>query len=323
MAPVNLIWGGGSIMDEESYPTLESINAALDILQANGVKTIDTARIYLNSEERLGLVNASSRFAIDTKHPGGFAPEANSQELIGSIANQSLNYLQTDQVDVYYIHAPDRRFPLEELLAGVNALYQAGKFKRFGLSNYLATEVDEVVRVCREKGYVLPSVYQGNYSAVARRAETELLPTLRKHNISFNAYSPIAGGFLTKDVEVLVSGGEGRWDPKTMIGGIYHALYNKKNMLEGLKLWDKISKESGIPKVELAYRWVAHNSSLSGEYGDGVIFGTRTIEQLDQTLAAFAKGPLDSAIAVQIEQVWKIVEVDAPLDNFNDLPGHQ
>jgi aflatoxin B1 aldehyde reductase len=98
MAPVNLIWGGGSIMDEESYPTLESINAALDILQAKGVKTIDTARIYLNSEERLGQVNASSRFAIDTKHPGGFAPEANSQELIGSIANQSLNYLQTDQV---------------------------------------------------------------------------------------------------------------------------------------------------------------------------------------------------------------------------------
>ncbi|KAJ6083112.1 hypothetical protein N7467_007247 [Penicillium canescens] len=93
-------------------------------------------------------------------------------------------------------------------------------------------------------------------------------------------------------------------------------------MLEGLKLWDKISKESGIPKVELAYRWVAYNSALSGEYGDRVIFGTRTIEQLNQTLAIFAKGPLDSTIAVQIEQVWKIVEVDAPLDNFNDLPGH-
>jgi aryl-alcohol dehydrogenase-like predicted oxidoreductase len=93
MAPINLIWGGGSITDEESYPTLDSINTALDILQANGVKTIDIARIYKNSEERLGQVNASSRFAIDTKHPGGFAPEANSQELIGSIVSQSLNAL--------------------------------------------------------------------------------------------------------------------------------------------------------------------------------------------------------------------------------------
>jgi predicted CoA-binding protein len=65
-------------MNEESYPTLESINAALDILEANGVRTIDIVRIYMNSEELLGQVNASSRFAIDTKHPGGFAPEANS-----------------------------------------------------------------------------------------------------------------------------------------------------------------------------------------------------------------------------------------------------
>lgn len=85
-------------MVEEAYPTLDSINAALDILQANNIKTIDTARIYLSSEERLGQVKASSRFAIDTKHPGGFAPEANSQESISSIANQSLSYLQTDQV---------------------------------------------------------------------------------------------------------------------------------------------------------------------------------------------------------------------------------
>jgi aryl-alcohol dehydrogenase-like predicted oxidoreductase len=85
-------------MVEKSFPTLESINAALDILQANGVKTIDTARFYMNSEERLGQANASSRFAIDTKHPGGIAPEASSQESIVSIANESLNYLQTDQV---------------------------------------------------------------------------------------------------------------------------------------------------------------------------------------------------------------------------------
>ncbi|KAJ5294313.1 hypothetical protein N7508_009134 [Penicillium antarcticum] len=323
MAPVKLVWGGGSIMMEESYPTLESIDAALEILQANGVTSIDTARIYGTSEERLGQIKASSRFAIDTKHPGGFAPEANTQELIGSIANQSLKYLQTDQVDVYYIHAPDRRFPLEELLAGVNTLFQAGKFKSFGLSNYLATEVEEVVRVCREKGYVLPTVYQGNYSAVARRMEAELLPTLRKHNIAFNAYSPIAGGFLTKDAEILVSGGEGRWDPTSMFGGLYHALYNKKNMLEGLRLWDKISKEFGIPKAELAYRWVAYNSALSGEFEDRIIFGTRTIEQLNQTLAAFAKGPLDSKISEQIEQVWNIVEADAPLDNFNGRADKQ
>jgi aflatoxin B1 aldehyde reductase len=185
------------------------------------------------------------------------------------------------------------------------------------LSNFLADEIEEVVRICREKNYILPTVYQGNYSAVARRVESEIFPTLRKHNIAFYAYSPIAGGFLTKDVEKLVSGGEGRWDPKTMLGGLYNTLYNKPNMLEGLKLWGDISEESGIPKAELAYRWVAYNSDLKGELGDGVIFGSRNVEQLNQTLASFDKGPLDAEIAQKIEGVWKLVEPDAPLDNFN------
>ncbi|MCI2435640.1 aldo/keto reductase, partial [Listeria monocytogenes] len=66
-------------------------------------------------------------------------------------------------------------------LAGLDALYRQGAFKRLGLSNYLGHEVDEMVRVAKENGFVVPSVYQGNYSAVARRTEAEVLPVLRKH----------------------------------------------------------------------------------------------------------------------------------------------
>jgi aryl-alcohol dehydrogenase-like predicted oxidoreductase len=97
------------------------------------------------------------------------------------------------QVDVYYIHAPDRRVPLQDLLAGLDAVYRAGKFKRLGLSNFLPEEVSDVIRICKENGYVLPTVYQGNYNAVARHSETTLLPILRENNIAFYAYSPIAG----------------------------------------------------------------------------------------------------------------------------------
>lgn len=163
----------------------------------------------------------------------------------------------------------------------------------------------------------MPSVYQGSYSAVTRRGEREIFPTLRKHNISFYAYSPIAGGFLTKDVAMLVSGGEGRWD---LSGGMYNTLFNKPGMLEGLKQWEEISKGSGVSKAELAYRWVAYNSALKGELGDAIVVGSRNVEQLNQTLAALRKGPLSEEIAAQIEQVWNIVEADAPLDNFNSFP---
>ncbi|KAJ5895025.1 hypothetical protein N7495_006716 [Penicillium taxi] len=315
-ATVKFIFGGGLIESEALFPSLDYINEVLNLAASRGIKTIDTATIYGKSEELLGNVDAKSRFAIDTKYPGGFSPVPSTKESVLATVDQSLKQLKTDQIDVYYIHGPDRRISLETLLEAVNSAYQDGKFKRFGLSNYLAEEVEEVVRICREKGYVLPSIYQGNYSAVARRAEKEILPTLRKHKIAFYAYSPIAGGFLTKDVENFEVVG-GRWEKTSKIGGVYHRLYNKPALLEGLKLWEKISKESGIPKAELAYRWVAHNSALSGELGDGVVVGSRTIEQLNQTFDGLDKGPLDVKLAEQVAEVWKTVENESPLDNLN------
>ncbi|KAF5854731.1 hypothetical protein ETB97_012681, partial [Aspergillus alliaceus] len=231
---VQLIFGGASLGPsmETEFVSLEETKNALGLLEAGGVKTIDTARVYLNSEEWLGQAGAAARFSIDTKYPGGFAPEVSSREDVIKSADESLRLLKTDQVDVYYIHAPDRRIPLEDLLAGLNIVHTAGKFKRLGLSNFLPEEVEEVVRISKKNNYILPSVYQGNYNAVARHSESTLLPILRKHNISYYAYSPIAGGFLTKDVKVLVSGGEGRWDPAKPTGGIYNGLYAKADMLE-------------------------------------------------------------------------------------------
>lgn len=220
-------------------------------------------------------------------------------------------------MDVYYIHAPARDSSLEDVLAGINALYEAGKFKRFGLSNFLASEVEEVIRVAREKGYILPSVYQGNYSAISRKVETEIIPILRENKISFHAYSPVAGGFLTKDIDKLVAGDKGRWDPSTALGSLYHALYNKPGMLNGLQQWENVSRETGIAKAELAYRWITYHSSLDGELGDAVVFGSRNIEQMKETLGWLKTGPLNHHAVHQVEQIWKLVEEDSPLDNFN------
>ena len=64
-------------------------------------------------------------------------------------------------VDILYIHAPDYDTPLEQTLEGINEVYKKGFFKRFGLSNYKAEDVEKVYNHCKEKGYPLPSVYQG------------------------------------------------------------------------------------------------------------------------------------------------------------------
>lgn len=96
---VELVFGGGSFMSEDSYP-VEEIKKALDILEDGGIKSIDTATIYAKSEELLGEVKAASRFAIDSKFPGGFSPEAATTDSIIATGESSLAKLKTDQVSM-------------------------------------------------------------------------------------------------------------------------------------------------------------------------------------------------------------------------------
>ena len=86
----------------------------------------------------------------------------------------------TSKVDLYYLHAPDREVRLAETLEAINEEYKAGHFSRFGISNYKASEVDEIVSICEKNGWVKPTVYQGLYNAIVRSAEPELIPTLRR-----------------------------------------------------------------------------------------------------------------------------------------------
>jgi aflatoxin B1 aldehyde reductase len=218
------------------------------------------------------------------------------------------------QVDIFYIHAPDSSVPLSETLAGVNEVYKKGLFTRFGLSNYQAADVEAVYAHCREHNYVLPSVYQGNYSAVARKQDTLLFPTLRKLKIAFYAYSPLAGGFLTKSKQQIADGA-GRFGDA--LGGMYKDMYAKPAYLEALAEWEAIAQDVGCSKADLAYRWVTYNSPLKPEYGDGIIVGASTLKQLEQTMEGLKAGPLSAEAVKRIDHVWKTVEHEAPLDNYH------
>ncbi|KIW62956.1 hypothetical protein PV04_09841 [Phialophora macrospora] len=319
----NFVFGGGSITSDGGYSNVGAVEELLDVLEREGIKQIDTAQLYGNgtSEELLGEAKAGSRFLIDTKHVGGWIPGNSSREQVVERGHESLRRLGAKKVNIFYIHAPDPKFPLEETLAGINDLYRAGTFDRFGLSNFTAAEVEEAIRIAKEKDFVVPSVYQGNYNAVARRTETELFPVLRKHGMAFYAYSPMAGGFLTKTREKLSqsSGGEGRWSRETAFGQLYHALYNKPSLLEALDIWNEISETSKIPTAELAYRWIAYHSHLDGKSGDAVVIGASRITQLEQTLAALRRGPLPEAVQKRIAGIWEMVKHESILDSYDTL----
>ncbi|TLS25154.1 hypothetical protein PpBr36_07937 [Pyricularia pennisetigena] len=286
----------------------------LETLREFGIKTIDTAQFYGESEAGLGQAHAAADFTIDTKLSCMAMGEPASKANVIKYGRESLKKLQTDSVDVYYLHLPDRSVPFEDTMSGLQELYEAGAFKRLGLSNFLAHEVDEIVAVAEKHGWVKPSVYQGNYNAVARGAEAELLPTLRRHGMSFYAYSPSAGGFLTKTPDGLVGA---RWDTSGQLGKLYSSLYKRPSLLEALKTWGELAAEEGASRGELAYRWNMHNSALSPAHGDGLIVGARTTDQLKEVLGWIAKGPLSPAVVDKINVLWEGIKDDAPLDNLN------
>lgn len=188
----------------------------------------------------------------------------------------------------------------------------------FGISNFLPKDVQKVYDYCASKNYVLPSVYEGYYSPIGRHTETELLPLLRKLNIRYHAYGALAGGFLTKSPGFFNSNVEGtRWDINTGAGKMYNSLYNKPCFIEVLLAWEQISKDSGISKADLAYRWVAYNSKLNGEFGDGIVLGASKVVQLKGTLEGLKDGPLEMGVVERIDGIWEGVKSEAIMDNFN------
>jgi aryl-alcohol dehydrogenase-like predicted oxidoreductase len=182
MSGIQTIFGGAQFQREGRFADPSTLLKVYDALEEAGVRKIDTAHIYGASEEILGQTGGSKRFEIDTKAPGGLIPGSMTAQGVQGFAHTSKKLLGVEQVDVYYIHAPDV-VPVEEMLAGVNEIYKEGWFKRFGLSNFLAEDVQKIYDICKREGYPLPTVYQGDYSAIARKQEEELLPLLRKLDI--------------------------------------------------------------------------------------------------------------------------------------------
>lgn len=208
------------------FDTPEEVNGLLNAFAARGYSQLDTARGYSplapgTSEPRLGAVGAGDKFTIDTKvssQPGDHTKEKILKEI-----DISLDALKVKQINVEYLHMPDRTTKFEEACEAMDQAHKEGKIKHWGLSNYTAQEVQQFVDICEQRGLVKPSVYQGHYNAIGRSPEAELFPVLRKHGIAFYAYSPAAGGFFSGNAKKVAAGG--RWDTSVSNALLLSSLY--------------------------------------------------------------------------------------------------
>lgn len=149
--------------------SLDDYNKCLDYFQQQGFNEIDTARIYIDGQQEGFTAQAKWKqrgLTLATKWYPQY-PGAHKASDLRANLETSLKELQTNTVDIFYLHAPDRSVPFAETLEEVNKLHKEGKFVQLGLSNYTAFEVAEIVTLCTERGWVRPTIYQAMYNAIS------------------------------------------------------------------------------------------------------------------------------------------------------------
>ena len=274
-----------------------------------GNHDLDTAHIYCDgrTEEMLGrLLPAEARdklFIASKVNPwndNGLQPAQVKQQLA-----ETLHRLGTDRVDLLYLHSPDLDTPVAETLQACFELFQQGKFKQFGLSNYASWQVAEVVETCRHNGWMQPTVYQGMYNALTRDVERELFPCLRNYGMRFYAYNPLAGGMLTgKHLSIDDIPDSGRFNVERG----YLDRYWKQDYFNVLQELQDACEELDLKPVEVALSWLVNHSLLDDARADGIILGASRVAHLDENMQACSHAPLDPSILEILDRGWEIIK---------------
>ena len=281
-----------------------------------GVNFIDTANVYNQgvSEEIVGriLKGRRSNVVLATKVRGRMGKGEDAYEGLGPDAirravEESLRRLQTDWIDLYYLHQPDREVPIESTLEAMDGLRCEGKIRWVGTSNYAAWEIAEMFAVSKQRRFQMPKVAQPMYNALARGIEQEYLGFTRAYSVSNVCYNPLAGGLLSGKQSFAKGPLAGtRFDGNSRyLDRFWHEEYF--GAVEKLRA---VADGLGISLAELALRWVFHRPGI-----DSVILGASRFSHLERNLDAAVAGPLPDEALEPCDDAWKALR--GPTPNYN------
>jgi aryl-alcohol dehydrogenase-like predicted oxidoreductase len=273
----------------------------VDLCLDRGIFFFDTANSYTNgqSETILGAALKGRRERVVLASKVGVklddTPPLTRQSILENLDN-SLRRLQTDWLDLYYLHMPDYDTRIEESLAAMDEAVRAGKVRFPAMSNYASWQHFQALSISEKQGYLAPRVSQPMYNLLARGIEQEYVPFCKEFGISTVVYNPLAGGLLTgKQTRERPAAGT-RFDNNQMyLDRYWHPAY-----FDALDQLQKIANESGRSMIDLSLNWLLFHTQT-----DCVILGASKIDQLDQSLAVFGKAPLDKPTVAAIDQVWR------------------
>lgn len=258
----------------------------VDLCLDAGVNFFDTADVYSSgaAEEILGKALGSRRdkALISTKATFGMTDDPNdvgsSRYHLVRSCEASLRRLNTDVIDVYFLHGFDAQTAIEEVLRALESLVQTGKVRYIGCSNFSGWHLMKSLAISEKYGWARYVAHQAYYSLVGREYEWELMPLALDQKVGTMVWSPLAGGRLggrfrrnqpiPPDSRIARGGGEGRAIPEDLFYNIIDAL-------------EEVAAETGKTVPQVAINWVLQRPSISN-----VVIGARNEEQLRQNLGA-------------------------------------
>jgi aryl-alcohol dehydrogenase-like predicted oxidoreductase len=241
-----------------------------------------TSETYIGTALRQRGAAARHQVVLATKVFGAMGPGPNERGLsrlhIVRALEDSLRRLQTDHVDLYYLHWPDPDTPLEQSARAMDDLIRAGKVRYWATSNHPAWKVTRTHWLADRLGLHPPVAEQSPYSLLRRDVERELLPCARALGFAVNPYSPLAGGLLTGKYRV------GEPPPPdsraAWSAGIARRAQDERT-LRIVAAAAGVAAELGRPLSQVALNWVAAQPGVTAP-----IIGPRTLEQFHDNARA-------------------------------------
>jgi aryl-alcohol dehydrogenase-like predicted oxidoreductase len=276
----------GTMMFGDQTDATEATRIAADA-HAHGVNFIDTADVYSTgaSEEMVGSLIKAQRhdWVLATKLGNKMSAAPNqshySRVWMMRALDNSLRRLQTEHIDIYYLHRDFAGMNLEEPVRAMGDMQRSGKIRYWGLSNFRGWRIAEMAHLARQLGVPAPVVCQPYYNLLNRMPEVEILPACDHHGIGVVPYSPIARGVLT-----------GKYAPGAAPEAGTRAGRGDKRMTEtefrpeSLVIAQRLKEHAankGVTLAQFATAWVLANRMVSA-----VIAGPRTLAQWQDYLPA-------------------------------------
>ena len=280
--------------------SIRMVETAMDA----GVNFVDTADVYVKgvSEEIVGkaLKGKRDRVVLASKVANTFGPDKikdgglHRWHIIKGV-EASLKRLQTDCLDIFYLHKPDIA-PIEESMAAFDTLMQQGKIMYVGMSNFASWQVMKALWKCDVNRWAPPVVLQLPYNLITRSIDEECVAFIKEMDLGLTVYNPLAAGMLTgkhsRDAEP---------DKGTRFGlnKEYYSRFWQERNFEALDMLKKIADDAGKTLIELSLQWLMSQSVV-----DAMILGASKLEHLENNIKA-ADGRLDADVLKACDAVWQ------------------